>query len=121
MLVALRLEKPAWDGQATLSFDADGEAVLGGPLNEFAAAAMRADAIDPLVTELVRLRCAGVRDCRACGSLRMADALAAGLEDDAAQKVAAYRQSDLKAAAVAALRLADAIILTAGQVDADLA
>ncbi len=94
---------------------------LESAVNEFANAAMRADGIDPLVTEAVRLRCAGVHDCRVCGSLRLADALAAGLEDDAAQRVASYRTGDMDPATVAALRLTDAIILTPGEVDADLA
>ena len=94
---------------------------LEAAVTEFANAAMRADAIDPRITELVRLRCAGVHDCRVCGSLRLADALAEGLEDDVAQKVAAYETAGFDPAAVAALRLVDAIILTPGAVDEDLA
>jgi len=93
---------------------------LEAGVNEFANAAMRADAIDPLITELVRLRCAGVHDCRVCGSLRLADALAAGLEDDAAQKVAAYETAGFEPAAVAALRLVDAIILAPTEADEEL-
>ncbi|MEL6892696.1 MAG: hypothetical protein AAFP84_13945 [Actinomycetota bacterium] len=36
---------------------------LLGPLVRFAAAAVRNDAVDPLTTELVRLRCASYHDC----------------------------------------------------------
>jgi len=34
-----------------------------GALMEFAAAAVRNDAVDPVTTELVRLRCATYHDC----------------------------------------------------------
>ena len=33
-------------------------------LNDFAAAAMRLDELDPITTELVRLRCANHHNCR---------------------------------------------------------
>ena len=35
-----------------------------GSLMDFAAAAVRNDAVDPVTTELVRLRCAATHDCR---------------------------------------------------------
>ena len=38
VLVALRLEKPPWDERTVLSFDAEGDAVIGGPVREFVAA-----------------------------------------------------------------------------------
>ncbi|MFK7916804.1 MAG: hypothetical protein AB8G14_01905 [Ilumatobacter sp.] len=40
-----------------------GDAVLVGALMEFAAAAVRNNAVDPVTTELVRLRCATYHDC----------------------------------------------------------
>jgi hypothetical protein len=36
---------------------------LGRALSDFAAAAVRNDAVDPVTTELVRLRCATHHDC----------------------------------------------------------
>ena len=33
-------------------------------LNEFAAAVVRLDSVDPVTTELVRLRCANHHNCR---------------------------------------------------------
>ena len=36
---------------------------LQRPLKAFAAAVVRLDTIDPVTTELVRLRCAGYHDC----------------------------------------------------------
>ena len=40
-----------------------GDPRLLGPLMEFAAAAVRNDAVDPVTTELVRLTCAEYHDC----------------------------------------------------------
>lgn len=40
-----------------------GDATLLAALSDFAAAAVRNDAVDPIITELVRLRCASVHDC----------------------------------------------------------
>ncbi len=40
-----------------------GDATMMGALMEFAAAAVRNDAVDPVTTELVRLRCATYHDC----------------------------------------------------------
>jgi len=99
--------------------------LVGGELDEamsaFAAAAVRADAVDPLITELVRLRCAQVHDCRLCGSLRLAEAMELGLDEDTTAKIARYEDGDLSDAAKAALRLADAIILAPASADAALA
>lgn len=40
-----------------------GDRTLIAPLMEFAAAAVRNDAVDPITTELVRLTCASYHDC----------------------------------------------------------
>lgn len=40
-----------------------GDAPLVGALMEFAAAAVRNERVDPVTTELVRLRCATYHDC----------------------------------------------------------
>jgi hypothetical protein len=90
---------------------------LDAALDAFAAAAVRASAVDPLVTELVRLRCAQYHDCRLCGSLRSQEAIDSGLDENAVAKIARYEDSDLDAAAKAALRLADAIIVDPGAID----
>src|SRR5438128_2211048 len=51
-------------------------------LDTFAAAAMRARTVDPVTTELVRLRCAWYHDCRVCGSLRLEEARAEGVDEE---------------------------------------
>jgi hypothetical protein len=100
-----------------LPLSADGKGFLAGSdldiaMNAFAAAAVRAQGIDPLISELVRLRCAQVHDCRLCGSLRLAGALDMGLDEEMTAKIARYETSDFSDAAKAALRLCDTIILT---------
>lgn len=40
-----------------------GNRELTGALMQYAAAAVRNDAVDPVTTELVRLRCATYHDC----------------------------------------------------------
>ena len=88
---------------------------------EFAAAAVRADAVDPLTSELVRLRCAQTHRCRLCASLRVDQALDQGLNEDMVLQVANYPESLFSAAQKAALALADAIILQPLAADPGLA
>lgn len=90
---------------------------LDTAIESFAAAVMRSSAVDPLITELVRLRCAQYHDCRVCGSLRLREAADEGLDEAGIAKIARYASSDLDDAAKAALRLADAIIIDPGGID----
>ncbi|WP_447643387.1 carboxymuconolactone decarboxylase family protein [Nocardioides zeae] len=77
---------------------------------DFAGAAMRQRHLDPVVTELVRLRCARVHDCRLCRSVRDVDA-ADELDEATAAKIDSWPTSDLPDRLKAALRLTDAVIL----------
>ncbi len=80
----------------------------GGPLEttiaDYAAAAVRAHAVDPVITECVRLRCAQYHDCRICGSLRVQAALEAGFDETMYRAIANPEKSDLSPAIKAALR-----------------
>lgn len=76
---------------------------------DFAAAAVRSDRLDPVLTELVRLRCGRVHDCRLCRSLRTVSA--DELDEATAAKIDHYESSDLPERAKVALRLTDAVIL----------
>lgn len=96
------------------------EGPLEGAIGDFAAAAVRAETVDPLITELVRLRCAQIHDCRLCGSLRLRDALDAGFEESMQRKLADYENSDFSPAIVAALKLCDAMIMRPAWADAAL-
>jgi len=96
----------------------------GGPfddaIDEFAAAEMRVTGIDPVLTELVRLRCAQYHDCRLCGSLRLQEAAEQGVDEATVAKIARHATSDLDPAAKAALRLVDAMLIRPSAADADL-
>lgn len=83
---------------------------LDRAIRDFAAAAMRADALDPVVTELVRLRCAGYHDCRLCGSLRLDAAREGGVDEALALRVRGGGAFTGDRRAAAALRFADALI-----------
>jgi hypothetical protein len=89
-------------------------------IDAFSAAAVRASTVDPITTEVVRLRCARYHDCRLCQSLRVDDALAAGLDETLAAKVDRYEASDLDERLKAALRLTDAVIVNPASADAAL-
>jgi len=88
---------------------ADG-AEVSGLLNAYQAAVMRGSALDPVTTELVRLRCARTHHCRICQTLRLADARAAGVDEAMTAKVDFYERSDLPERAKVALRVTDAFI-----------
>ncbi len=112
------LEPRLESGALTAGVSGDGP--FDTAIADFAAAVVRNNAVDPLTTELVRLRCAQVHDCRLCGSLRNREALAEGFDEALQQKIARYESSDLAPHQVAALRLCDAIILTPSLADASL-
>lgn len=81
-----------------------------GLLNAYQAAVVRGSALDPVTTELVRLRCARTHHCRICQTLRLAGARAAGVDETMTAKVDFYERSDLPERAKVALRVTDAFI-----------
>lgn len=97
---------------------------VGGPLEQaigkFANAAVRAKSVSPVITEIVRLRCAQIHDCRLCGSLRIEEALDEGFEEETQRKIARYEDSDFSPEIIAALLLCDAIIMTPAAADETL-
>ena len=89
---------------------ADPSVGFGEALAEYQDAVVRGDALDPVLTELVRLRCARTHNCRICQTLRLADARAAGADDAVTAAVDRYESSDLDERSKAALRITDALI-----------
>ena len=81
-----------------------------GLLNAYQAAVVRGSALDPVTTELVRLRCARTHHCRICQTLRLAGSRAAGVDETMTAKVDFYERSDLPERAKVALRVTDAFI-----------
>ncbi len=80
-------------------------------MHDFERAVVRIKGLDPLTTELVRLRCARIHDCRRCRSVRDDAALEAGFDEELGAKIDDCEASDLAPRHKAALRLADAMIL----------
>jgi alkylhydroperoxidase family enzyme len=73
--------------------------------------------LDPVTSELVRLRGARQHQCRLCKSLRNRSAIMAGADDDMFAAVDSYETSTLSARHRAALALTDAMIWTPAYLD----
>ncbi len=81
--------------------------------NDFLPAVARMHALDPVISELVRLRGAAQHDCRLCKSLRESTALDAGGSETLYGDIERFESSALfDDRAKAALRYADALIWT---------
>jgi len=89
---------------------ADPSAALRTALADYQDAVVRGQALDPVLTELVRLRCARTHNCRICQTLRLADAREAGADDEVTAAVDRYETSDLDERTKSALRVTDALI-----------
>ena len=89
--------------------------------DEFAATVVRRNAVDPMITELVRLRCAHYHDCRLCGGVRLVAAVDMGLDEQVVATIDDYENSDFDPRWKAALRLTDAVIVDPTSVGEELA
>lgn len=89
-------------------------------LEEFMREVARLDALDPVTTELVRLRGARQHDCRVCRSRRSVAAIEGGADEATFDAVDRYADSDLPGPAKVALALTDAIIWTPYDVPRDV-
>jgi len=89
------------------------DASLHDLLRVYQESVVRGRVMDPITTELVRLRCARTHNCRICQTLRLADARQAGADDTMTAKIDRYEQSDLPERSKVALRITDAFIVGA--------
>jgi alkylhydroperoxidase family enzyme len=87
-------------------------------MDELQRSIARLDAVDPVTSELVRLRGARQHECRLCQSLRSRSALAAGADESTFDAVDDHAGSDLSDAQKAALDLTDSLIWDPGAVPA---
>ena|ERR1700730_2776350 len=88
--------------------------------NEFLPAVARMRALDPVTSELVRLRGAAQHNCRLCKSLREGTALEAGGTEELYGDIERYEDSPvLPQRAKAALRYTDGLIWTPAHLVAD--
>jgi alkylhydroperoxidase family enzyme len=103
-------------GPAPTAGSVDGAALLGA-FDDLSRVVARMDSLDPVTTELVRLRGARQHDCRLCRSTRSVRALDAGADEDLLDATERYETSDLVESRKVALRLTDALITRPGDVD----
>ena len=116
---ALGLRKPGNGGAVDWDHDSDPTDAL---LNGFLPAVARMRGLDPVTTEVVRLRGAAQHNCRLCKSRRETNALDAGGTEDLYGEIEQYESADgLTDAHKAALRFVDALIWTPSQIGADVA
>jgi alkylhydroperoxidase family enzyme len=101
---------PARSGARPAGRSGGRSAALRAALTDYQDAVVRGGALDPVLTELVRLRCARTHNCRICQTLRLADARDAGADDALTAAVDRYETSDLDERIKAALRVTDALI-----------
>jgi alkylhydroperoxidase family enzyme len=105
---ALGMGKPGNGGSVEWDHDTD---PIDALLNGFVPAVARLRALDPVTTEIVRLRGAAQHNCRLCKSLRESNALDAGGSENLYGQIGRYETADgLTDAHKAALRYADALI-----------
>lgn len=97
---------PVGDDRRPVGRDAN----LVAALAEYQDTVVRSRHLDPVTTEIVRLRCARQHDCRICQTLRLSDALDAGADDALTQQIDFYETSDLTERHKVALRIVDAFI-----------
>ncbi len=91
-------------------------------LNRFAPTVGALRALDPVTTEVVRLRGAVQHNCRLCRSLREGAALDAGGTESMYDDIERYETSALlDERHKAALRYVDALVWTPSRIDADVA
>jgi alkylhydroperoxidase family enzyme len=90
--------------------------------NDFLPAVARLNWLDPLTTEVVRLRGAGQHECRLCNSLREGAALDAGGSETLYGDIERYESSALLSdRQKAALRYVDALIWSPAAISAEVA
>lgn len=94
---------------------------LSSAIDSFYGAATRMQTLDPVATEVLRLRCARHHDCRICQAVRLRDAREAGIDEELTAKIDHYADSDLDERLKVLLQYVDAFISSPSAIGADLA
>jgi alkylhydroperoxidase family enzyme len=103
----------SWPGSGATTFDGD----LWAAMDVLIRSVPQLTALDPVTSELVRLRGARQHQCRICQSIRSRPALLAGANDDVFAAVDTYESSDLPADQRAALAFTDGMIWSPGRIE----
>ena len=118
-LGAMGMGKPGNGGSPDWDHDAD---PIDALMNGFIPAVARLRALDPVTTEVVRLRGALQHNCRLCKSRRYEDALESGGSESMYADIERYEAStQLSDRHKAALRYVDALIWTPSRIEKDVA
>jgi alkylhydroperoxidase family enzyme len=116
---ALALGEPGNGGEVVWDHETDPTKAL---LKGFVPAVARLRAIDPVTTEVVRLRGAVQHNCRLCKSRREGNALDAGGSESLYAEIERYETSDhLSDRQKAALRYVDALIWSPSRIGPEVA
>jgi len=116
---ALGLGKPGNGRAVEWDHDTDPTDAL---LNGFVPAVARMRTLDPVTTEVVRLRGAAQHNCRLCKSLRDSTALQAGGSESSYSEIERYETSDrVSDRHKAALRYVDALIWSPARIESEVA
>jgi alkylhydroperoxidase family enzyme len=101
------VESPSAEPETTAIAEAPD---LWPALDRFLTDVASLDALDPVTTELIRLRGARAHNCRICQSRREVAAINRGADEGTFDKIDLYETSDLDERFKVALRLTDAVI-----------
>ena len=116
---ALGLGRPG--GREVVEWDHDSDPI-DALLNGFVPAVARLRNLDPVTTEVVRLRGATQHNCRLCKSLRESTALDAGGSEELYGQIERYESADgLTDAQKVALRYVDALIWSPSRIPMEVA
>jgi len=110
-----RLPRPS-DGGSYAGY----QPAIGSAVGAFYRAATLVDGLDPVVLEVVRVRCARVHDCRRCQVGRYVAAHDAGVDEALLDQVDDYGRSALPERLKVALRFTDAFVTRPGDMGEDL-
>ncbi len=107
-----------WTDEIVWDHDSSVQHVL---FNEFLPGVAGLHGLDPVTTEVVRLRGAAQHNCRMCKARRESDALDAGGSESMYEQIESYDTADrLTDRHRAALRFADALIWTPAAIEPDV-
>lgn len=112
-----QLFQPAAAGWAAIKNKAED---FNPAFQEFIRVVYNMKGLDPVLTELVRLRGARLHQCRLCKSLRAQGALAAGANEHVFEAIDNYADSEFSARQKAALALTDAIVWQPAHISDDV-
>jgi alkylhydroperoxidase family enzyme len=89
-------------------------------LGEWSATCNRLNDLDPILLEVVRIRCARTHDCRLCKASRLLAAGEEGVDETMLASVDFYEQSSLPERLKVALRFTDAFVTRPGDISPEL-